>query len=235
MSYKLLLVEDDPNLGFIVKDNLEERGYQVTLCENGAIAEEVLQKDKFDLLLLDVMLPKKDGFSLAEDIRANKIMTPIIFLTAREMLDDKIRGFRAGADDYLTKPFEFEELFMRIEAVIKRHQAMPNKEEEELPLTGEYQIGKFLLIAPELKLISDDGESHTLTKKEAALLEYMARRMNQPVKREEILLSIWKDDSYFAGRSMDVYITKLRKYLKSDPKIEIQNVHGVGFKLCVVS
>lgn len=234
MSYKLLLVEDDPNLGFIVKDNLEERGHQVTLCENGAIAEEVLEKEKFDLLLLDVMLPKKDGFSLAEDIRSRKINTPIIFLTAREMLDDKIKGFRAGADDYITKPFELEELFMRIEAVIKRHQSIPGKDTEE-PLSGEYQIGQFLLKAPELKLIYSDGTTFTLTKKEAALLEYLARRVNQPVKREEILLSIWKDDSYFAGRSMDVYITKLRKYLKSDPKIEIQNVHGVGFKLSVAS
>lgn len=233
MSYKLLLVEDDPNLGFIIKDNLEERGCQVTLCENGALAEEVLAKERFDLLLLDVMLPKKDGFSLAEGLRARNVNTPIIFITAREMLDDKIRGFKAGADDYITKPFEFEELFMRIEAVIKRHQQMPQNEEEAAPLTGEYQIGKYLLKAPELKLIYEGEESQTLTKKEAALLEYLARRMNQPTKREEILLSIWKDDSYFAGRSMDVYITKLRKYLKKDPRIEIQNVHGVGFKLVV--
>jgi DNA-binding response OmpR family regulator len=233
MSTRLLLVEDDPNLGFIVKDNLEDRGYQVTLCENGAIAEEILEKEKFDLLLLDVMLPKKDGFSIAEDIRAKNIKTPIIFMTAREMLEDKIRGFRAGADDYITKPFEFEELFMRIEAVLNRHQQMPESEAEPQPLTGEYTIGKFRLVSPELKLIKEDGETFTLTKKEAGLLEYMARRMNQPVKREDILMSIWKDDSYFAGRSMDVYITKLRKYLKNDPQVEIQNVHGVGFKLSV--
>lgn len=233
MSTRLLLVEDDPNLGFIVKDNLEDRGYHVTLCENGAIAEEILEKEKFDLLLLDVMLPKKDGFSIAEDIRAKNVKTPIIFMTAREMLEDKIRGFRAGADDYITKPFELEELFMRIEAVLNRHQQMPETEDEPQPLTGEYVIGKFRLVSPELKLILEGGETFTLTKKEAGLLEYMARRMNQPVKREEILMSIWKDDSYFAGRSMDVYITKLRKYLKNDPHVEIQNVHGVGFKLSV--
>ena len=231
---KILLVEDDPNLGFILKDNLEDRGYHVTLCENGGLAEEILEKESFDLLLLDVMMPKKDGFSLAEDIRAKKISTPIIFLTAKEMLEDKLRGFRAGADDYITKPFEFEELFMRIEAVLKRKVQMPDVVEVVPLLSGEYQIGQFRLIAPELKLIFDGSQVITLTKKEASLLEFLARNVNQPVKREEILITIWNDDSYFAGRSMDVYITKLRKYLKLDPRIEIQNVHGVGFKLALL-
>jgi DNA-binding response OmpR family regulator len=233
MNQSILLVEDDPNLGFIIKDNLEDLGYKVMHCENGALAEEVLEKQSFDLLLLDVMLPKKDGFSLAEDIRAKKVDTPIIFLTAREMLEDKLRGFKAGADDYITKPFELEELFMRIEAVMKRRMSAPPKSQQGL-LTGEYEIGRFKLVAPELKLLLDGQHSATLTKKEAALLEYLARNTNQPVKREEILMSIWNDDSYFAGRSMDVYITKLRKYLKDDPKVEIQNVHGVGFKLAIV-
>lgn len=232
MSQRILLVEDDPNLGFIIKDNLEDRGYTVTHCENGAIAEEVLEKQSFDLLLLDVMLPKKDGFSLAEDLRKRKVDTPIIFLTAKEMLEDKLRGFKAGADDYLTKPFELEELFMRMEAVMHRRMSAPPKQQMAI-LTGEYEIGRFKLLAPELKLLMDGQHVATLTKKEAALLEFLARNVNQPVKREEILMSIWNDDSYFAGRSMDVYITKIRKYLKEDPRIEIQNVHGVGFKLVV--
>jgi len=230
MGNRLLLVEDDPNLGFIIKDNLEDRGFAVTHCENGAIAEEMLDKESYDLLLLDVMMPKKDGFSLAEDIRSRGISTPIIFMTAKEMLEDKIRGFKAGADDYITKPFDFEELYMRIEAVLKRRGSQENA---VAPLSNEYKIGRFKLVAPELKLHLDGEEVYTLTKKEAALLEYLARYANQPVKREEILRSIWKDDSYFAGRSMDVYITKLRKYLKADSNIEIQNVHGVGFKLNV--
>lgn len=230
MAKRLLLVEDDPNLGFIVKDNLEDRGFEVVHCEDGKQADDLLFKETFDLLLLDVMMPKKDGFTLAEDIRARNIQTPIIFMTAREMIEDKIRGFKAGADDYITKPFDFEELYMRIEAVLKRKSV---QEAIAPPLSNEYNIGTFKLVAPELKLIDDKGTVYTLTKKEAGLLEYLARYANQPIKREEILRSIWNDDSYFAGRSMDVYITKLRKYLKSDPKIEIQNVHGVGFKLNV--
>lgn len=230
MAKKILLVEDDPNLGFIVKDNLEDRGYLVTHCENGVLAEEAIKKENFDLLLLDVMMPKKDGFSLAEEIRAKGLETPIIFMTAREMIEDKVRGFKAGADDYITKPFDFEELYMRIEAVLKRKSV---QEAIAPPLSNEYSIGDFTLIAPELKLIHKSGNIHTLTKKEAGLLEYLARYANQPIKREEILRSIWNDDSYFAGRSMDVYITKLRKYLKEDPNIEIQNVHGVGFKLSI--
>lgn len=232
MAKRILLVEDDPNLGFIVKDNLEDRGYLVTHCEDGKIADEVLSKETFDLLLFDVMMPKKDGFTLAEDIRNRNIHTPIIFMTAREMLEDKIRGFKAGADDYITKPFDFEELFMRIEAVLKRKNV---QESIAPPLSNEYTIGQFKLIAPELKLVDGQNNVITMTKKEAGLLEYLARYANQPVKREDILLSIWKDDSYFAGRSMDVYITKLRKYLKSDPNLEIQNVHGVGFKLHIQS
>ena len=230
MAKKLLLVEDDPNLGFIVKDNLEDRGFEVVHCEDGKQADDLLYKETFDLLLLDVMMPKKDGFTLAEDIRARNIQTPIIFMTAREMIEDKMRGFKAGADDYITKPFDFEELYMRIEAVLKRKSV---QEAIAPPLSSEYNIGHFKLIAPELKLIDEKGSVYTLTKKEAGLLEYLARYANQPIKREEILRSIWNDDSYFAGRSMDVYITKLRKYLKSDPNIEIQNVHGVGFKLNV--
>src|SRR5690554_1360980 len=143
MEKRILLVEDDPNLGFIVKDNLTDRGFQVTLCENGQIADDILKTQRFDLLLFDVMLPKKDGFTLAEELRDRGIETPIIFMTARDMLNDKVRGFKAGADDYITKPFEFEELYMRIEAVLKRKSV---QEAIAPPLSNEYSIGKFTLI-----------------------------------------------------------------------------------------
>jgi DNA-binding response OmpR family regulator len=222
---RILLAEDDPNLGFVIKDNLADKGYDVVHCVNGLDAERAIFKDKFDLYLLDVMMPKKDGFSLAKEIRDKKDDTPIIFITAREMQEDKLKGFTVGGDDYVTKPFNFDELIMRMEAILKR--SKPAKPEQR-----EFKIGKYLLKVDELKL-SNGGNATSLTKKEGALLEYLARHINQPVRREDMLVKIWKDDSYFAGRSMDVYITKLRKYLKEDPSIEIQNVHGVGFKLSV--
>jgi DNA-binding response OmpR family regulator len=224
---KLLLVEDDPNLGFVVKDNLEDKGFEVVHCTNGVDAERAIYKDRFDLYLFDVMLPKKDGFSLAQDVRAKKDTTPIIFLTAKEMQEDKLKGFMIGADDYITKPFNFEELVFRIEAILKRSKPA-------IPEQKEYIIGKYTLDAENLKLVYE-GEVQSLTKKEAGILEMLAKTPNQPVKREDVLVKIWKDDSYFAGRSMDVYITKLRKYLKNDPNLEIQNVHGVGFKLMIKS
>lgn len=220
---KILLVEDDPNLGFVVKDNLSDKGYEVTHCINGLEAVRVIYKEKFDIYLLDVMMPKKDGFTLAQELREKKDDTPIIFLTAREMQEDKLKGFSVGGDDYITKPFNFDELTMRIEAILKRTKSTT-------PEQKEFNIGKYILKVDELKLINGD-EVSSLTKKEAALLEFLVKHINQPVKREDMLVKIWKDDSYFAGRSMDVYITKLRKYLKDDSNIEIQNVHGVGFKL----
>lgn len=220
---KILLAEDDPNLGFVITDNLSDKGYVVTHCVNGLDAERAIFKESFDLYLFDVMMPKKDGFTLAQEVRDKKDETPIIFITAREMQEDKLKGFTVGGDDYITKPFNFDELIMRIEAILKR--TRPSAPEQK-----EFHLGQYFLKVDELKLIKGE-EVTSLTKKEAALLEYLARHANQPVKREDMLVKIWKDDSYFAGRSMDVYITKLRKYLKDDPSIEIQNVHGVGFKL----
>ncbi|MDB5226478.1 MAG: two component transcriptional regulator, winged helix family [Bacteroidota bacterium] len=222
---KILLVEDDPNLGFVIKDNLSDKGYDVTHCINGLDAERMIYKSKFDMYLLDVMMPKKDGFTLAKELREKKDETPIIFLTAKEMQEDKLKGFSVGGDDYITKPFNFDELIMRIEAILKR--SKPAKPEQK-----EFPIGLYTLKVDELKLLKGDTTA-SLTKKEAALLEYLAKHANQSVKREDMLVKIWKDDSYFAGRSMDVYITKLRKYLKEDPNLEIQNVHGVGFKLLI--
>lgn len=224
-NIKILLAEDDSNLGFVIKDNLGDRGYDITHCLNGLDAEHATYKDKYDLYLLDVMMPKKDGFTLAQDLRAKKDETPIIFLTAREMQEDKLKGFMVGGDDYITKPFNFDELVMRIEAVLKRTKSVE-------PEQKAFTIGSYILQVDELKLTKGE-EVSSLTKKEAALLEYLAKNINLPIKREDMLMKIWKDDSYFASRSMDVYITKLRKYLKGDPNIEIQNVHGVGFKLVV--
>ena len=220
---KVLLAEDDPNLGFVVKDNLSDKGYDVTHCINGLDAERAIYKEKFDIYLLDVMMPKKDGFTLAQEIRDKKDETPIIFITAREMQEDKLKGFAVGGDDYITKPFNLDELVMRMEAILKRTKLTT-------PDVTEYKIGKYTLKVDELKLFFGDSVS-SITKKEAALLEYLAKNANQPVKREDMLMKIWKDDSYFAGRSMDVYITKIRKYLKDDSSVEIQNVHGDGFKL----
>lgn len=220
---KILLVEDDNNLGFVIKDNLEEKGYKVIHCINGIDAEREIHKNEYDMYILDVMLPKKDGFTLAKEVREKGNKTPIIFLTAKEMQEDKIKGLMIGADDYMTKPFNFEELVLRMEAILRRVQ------ENEVAVRT-YEFGNCILDADNLTL----KIHHTirqLTKKETALLEQLVANLNQPVKREFLLNKIWKDDSYFAGRSMDVYITKLRKYISEDTTIEIQNMHGVGFKL----
>lgn len=222
-QHKILLVEDDNNLGFVVKDNLEELGYSVVHCINGLDAEREIQKQDFDMYVLDVMLPKKDGFTLANEIREKGNNTPIIFLTAKEMQDDKIKGLSIGADDYMTKPFNFQELILRIEAILRRTKLTETE-------SRIYQFGNYTLDADNLKL-SNNNDVKSLTKKETALLEQLVININQPVKREFLLNKIWKDDSYFAGRSMDVYITKLRKYLSTDNSVEIQNMHGVGFKL----
>ena len=223
MESSILLVEDDANLGSILQEYLQLKGFKVTLRADGELGWEEFNKSHYDLCVLDVMMPKKDGFTLAQEIRDKKDETPIIFITAREMQEDKLKGFAVGGDDYITKPFNLDELVMRMEAILKRTKLIT-------PDVTEYKIGKYTLKVDELKLFSGDTVS-SITKKEAALLEYLAKNANQPVKREDMLMKIWKDDSYFAGRSMDVYITKIRKYLKDDPNVEIQNVHGVGFKL----
>jgi len=224
---RILLVEDDPNLGFVVKDSLEDKGYTVVLSADGISAEEILEKEQFDLCLFDVMLPRKDGFTLAEEFRKKDEITPIIFLTAREMQEDKNFGFRIGGDDYITKPFDFEELLLRVEAVLKRsrNSGVPKAK-------GRYIIGKFTF-NPEELILDHEGHITKLTKKEAALLQYLADNINIPLKREQVLMKIWGDDNYFLGRSMDVYITKLRKYLKEDSSIEIANIHGIGFKFTI--
>lgn len=224
----ILLAEDDSNLSTVLVDYLDMLGYRVLLCKNGQEALTTFRKKHFDLCLLDVMMPKKDGFSLAEDIRKENEEVPIIFLTAKSLKDDRVRGFTAGCDDYITKPFSTEELSLRIKAILKR--CMIKERSGANPVHGKHTIGKFTFDPVNMLLVSDDGEKR-LTRKESALLKLLIEHRNQIMPRETALKKIWGGNDYFIGRSMDVFIAKLRKYLKSDPGITIVNVHGTGFKL----
>lgn len=221
----LLLAEDDPNLGALLKEYLEAKGFEVTLAVNGEEALNIFLEGSFSLCILDVMMPKKDGFSLAGEIRLKDPAVPIIFLTAKSMKEDTLRGFELGADDYLTKPFVMEELLFRIRAILKR-----TTSGEIQPESGVFSIGKFTLDTDTRTLSSEDDTVH-LTTKETALLKLFCQNANRTVSRSYALKLIWGDDSYFNARSMDVYITKLRKHLKADPGVRILNLHGEGFKL----
>jgi len=222
----ILYVEDDSSLSFVIKDNLEENGYTVVHCTDGESAWQQFMKHTFDLCLLDVMLPKKDGFALATQIRKKNALIPIIMLTAKNMDEDKIHGFKTGVDDYITKPFNMQELLLRMEVFLKRTKIDANV------FPSEVTIGSIVFHYEELELQTLEGIVQ-LTQKEADLLKCFCLHVNQTLKREEILLSVWGKDDYFLGRSMDVFITKLRKHLKADPSIEIQTIHGKGFKFLV--
>lgn len=226
---KVLLVEDDLNLGFVVQDHLRNEGYSVDLEKDGYAGFQKFYNQGYDLCILDVMLPKKDGFTLAEDIRKINADVPILFLTAKSLTEDKIKGFQLGADDYLTKPFSFDELNLRIKAILKRS----NQQEGEVPVKRDvFQLAGFEFDYPNLVLKHQDGDK-SLTKKEAELLRMLCLHQDQVLTREMALTVVWGSDDYFLGRSMDVFITKLRKYLKKDERVKIMNVHGVGFKLIV--
>lgn len=222
---KILLVEDDPSLGFVVKDNLSIKGYDVTLCKDGEEGEREFQNNTFDICLLDVMLPKKDGFTLARSIRKTNTEVPILFLTAKAMTDDKLEGFGTGADDYITKPFSLEELYCRVEVFLKRSTTL-QKNETAL----HYKLGTYEFDAANFTL-KNNTEERVLTSREAEILKQLCLHSNRVLKREEILLAVWGSDDYFLGRSLDVFISKIRKYLKDDPNVQITNFHGVGFKL----
>lgn len=222
----ILLVEDDINLGFVIQDILKSEGFRVHLSKDGKEGLMQFNKESYDLCLLDIMMPKKDGFSLAEDIRKIDSEIPIIFLTAREMTEDKIKGLRIGADDYITKPFSAEELILRMKAILKRSPKFKEESREKNMLT----IGLFTFNAANFEL-TIDSKRIKLTKKEADLLKILAAHMGLVIEREIIANMVWGDDSYFVGRSMDVFITKLRKHLSDDSRIAITNVHGVGFRL----
>ncbi|CAD5268535.1 MULTISPECIES: response regulator transcription factor [unclassified Imperialibacter] len=224
---KLLLVEDDPSLGFVLKDNLEQGGYEVVHATNGLDAQKFFKANTFDLCLLDIMLPKVDGFTLAKSIRATNSSVPILFITARSLQEDKLKGFSIGADDYITKPFSMEELLFRVAVFVKR-----TTPAEEKPTSQLLAIGEYTLNTDTLRLHFKDGETK-LTRRENDLLFMLVCRKNQLVKRDEILLQLWGDDDYFAGRSLDVFVSRLRKYLRHDPNVQIENHHSVGFQLRV--
>lgn len=222
---KILLVEDDKTLNFIIRDNLEEAGYKVIATEDGMVALDVFGKNKFDLCLLDVMLPKMDGFSLAKKIREQNQSIPILFLTAKAMTEDKISGFNSGGDDYITKPFSMEELLLRIKVFLKRSHTDDIPENE----LNNCKVGRFDFLFDNLTL-QLENDKRTLTYKEAELLKYFCEHSNSVLSRSEILKNVWGSDDYYLGRSLDVFISRLRKYLKDDPNIKIINLHGIGFR-----
>jgi DNA-binding response OmpR family regulator len=221
---RILLVEDDASLGFVIKDNLEEKGYEVLYSPDGESGWQQFMRNNVDMCLLDVMLPKKDGMTLATQIRKKNEKVPILFLTAKSMDEDRIAGFKSGGDDYITKPFNMEELLLRMEVFLKR---TLKKENEDIQ---EFKLGRLVFDNTNL-LLTDGSSSQQLTQKEADLLRYLCLNANKVVKREDILLNVWGKEDYFLGRSMDVFMTKIRKYLKGVPDVDLQTVHGVGFKL----
>ena len=224
MKAHLLYVEDDESLSFVTRDNLELQGYRITYCPDGKTALEALADHRFDLCILDVMLPEIDGFTLAKEIRKYNTQVPILFLTARSLKEDRIHGLRLGADDYITKPFSIEELILKIEVFLKRSKIT----QPEQP--SHFRLGKFEFDYHNLKLKMDE-EERRLTQKEADLLKFFVDNRNQVVKRSLILRQIWGEDDYFMGRSLDVFISRLRKYLQQDEQLKIENIHGVGFRL----
>lgn len=225
---KILLVEDDPNLSLVLQDYLEMMNFEITLCRNGREGLQAFNSGEFNLCILDIMMPVMDGFTLAEEIKKQNESIPIVFLTAKSLKEDRIKGFRIGCDDYIMKPFSTEELSLRIQAILKRclAQAANNVKEEE-PI---YNIGKYIFDHKNM-ILQFEGKDRILTRKENALLKLLYENRNQLLTRETALKSVWGNDDYFIGRSMDVFIAKLRKYLKDDPSIYITNVHGTGFKL----
>jgi DNA-binding response OmpR family regulator len=227
-KFKILLAEDDLNLGDILNEYLELKGYKVQMCRDGVEALQAFKRGEFDLCIFDVMMPAMDGFTLAQEIRKFNKQIPIIFLTAKSAKDDKIHGLEIGADDYLTKPFSMEELLLRIRAILRR---TANMETTTAPATlKKFDIGS-LHFDYDAQLLKSPDKEYRLTSKEAELLRMLCEHKNQTLERSKALIEIWHDDTYFNARSMDVYITKLRKYLQSDERLKIINVHGTGFKL----
>jgi DNA-binding response OmpR family regulator len=224
---KLLLAEDDENLGLLLKEYLIAKGFEADLYPDGEAAYKGFMKEHYDICILDIMMPKKDGFSLAKDIRIINSDIPIIFLTAKNLKDDVIEGFKLGADDYITKPFSMEELIFRIEAILRR-----TAQESQSASQPVFTLGKYTFDTRK-QTLSDGVEAVKLTTKESDLLKLLCQNANKVLERNYALKSIWIDDNYFNARSMDVYITKLRKHLKDEPSVEIINVHGKGYKLIV--
>lgn len=225
-NYKVLIVEDDPNLGQILSEYLQIKGLDATLCKDGEEGFAYYIKNTYDLCILDIMMPKKDGFTLAQEIREINDKIPIIFLTAKSLKEDTIKGLKIGADDYMTKPFSMEELLLRIQAIMRRLQNGADMDADQT----EYQVGKFAFDINK-QTLTDDSKEIKLTTKESGLLHLLVVNKNKILIRNDALKKVWGDDSYFNARSMDVYIAKLRKLLKDDPALQIITVHGEGFKL----
>jgi len=221
---RILLAEDDPNLGMLLSQFIRAKGMDCKLCNNGEIAYNEFTKNEYDFVILDIMMPIKDGFTVAKEIRGIDKEIPILFLTAKSLKEDKLKGFEIGADDYLTKPFSMEELIARINAILKR----TNKQETEHLFQMNHYLFDF-----NTRILSIQGNEYKLTTKESELLKILCKNIGLEVERDDMLKAVWGDDNYFNGRSMDVYITKLRKYLKQDENVEIVNIHGKGFKLMV--
>ena len=227
---KILLAEDDPNLGALLQDYLTLKGkFEVVLCKDGEESLKAFTKANFDLLILDVMMPKKDGFTLGKEIRKINPRVPIIFATAKSMIEDKTQAFNLGGDDYITKPFRIEELLLRINALLKR---VSETSKETGETATQFNIGAYQFDYTAQMIVNGELKQK-LSTKEAELLRLLCLKQNEVLTREEALLNIWHDDNYFNGRSMDVFLSKIRKYLKDDPKVEIINVHGRGYKLLV--
>ncbi len=227
MKAKILYVEDDESLSFVTRDNLQLQGYDIVCCSDGKAALKAIQDQDFDLCILDVMLPEIDGFTVAKEIRRKNQHVPIIFLTAKSLKEDKIHGLKLGGDDYITKPFSIEELLLKVEIFLRRSKI-------STPVNHTvFDLGKYRFDFHNLSLHSN-GQQQRLTQREAELLKMLVENKNQVLKREDILEKLWGKNDYFLGRSLDVFISRLRKYLKGDPKIKIENIHGVGFRLQVV-
>lgn len=224
---KILLVEDDSNFGNVLKNYLELNDYDVTLERDGRLGLAAFQREKFDMCLLDIMMPNMDGFTLAESIRDVDPDVPLFFLSAKTMKEDIISGYKLGADDYITKPFDSEVLLMKIKAILKRNEEAKTESENT-----EFDLGAYHF-NPKLRQLTKGNSSHTLSPKESDLLRMLCEYKNDLLPREKALKKIWGSDTYFNGRSMDVYIAKLRKYLKEETKVEIVNIHGNGFRLVV--
>jgi two-component system, OmpR family, response regulator VicR len=226
MKAKILYVEDDLTLSFVTRDNLQLKGFEVDFCADGVTALEMIDKRTYDICILDVMLPRMDGFTLATKIRENNKQMPILFLTARSTKEDRIKGLKLGADDYLTKPFSIEELVLKIEVFLKRSKILTTED----ALINYFRLGSILFDAGNQQL-TDGKKTISITHRENELLRFFSLHLNHIIKREEILMNVWGNDHFFASRSLDVFISRLRKILKNDPNILLENIHSVGYRL----
>jgi DNA-binding response OmpR family regulator len=222
----ILFAEDDSSLAFIVKDTLEDEGYKVVHCADGQTAIDTFDKNKFDICLLDIMMPNKDGYTVAKKIRQQTDVMPVLFLSTKNQEEDRLKGYDTGADDYISKPFSMPELLKKIEVFLRRSKKL------HADTVEDYNIGQILFSFINLK-ITTSTETFNITQREADLLKFFCEHQNKVVKREEVLINVWGKDDFFLGRSMDVFISKLRKYLKAEPGVTIETIHGIGFRFTV--